>query len=121
MSAAADAALAAHKFSPDGSIFAPETLDEVRDRLDWIEATGCPCSDSEHLRSLHDLAHDDVPVLLKVIEQQAAAIDRVRALADRWTSAAGPGTRAHYVFGQQVVSVKFVSEEIQAALAGDPS
>lgn len=54
------------------SIFAPESLEDVRQRLARIEATGCPCLESDHQNALHDLAHDDVPVLLRVIEQLSA-------------------------------------------------
>lgn len=111
-----DAALAAHKFSPDGSIWAPETLQEVRDRLSRIKAAGCPCLESDHLNALHDLAHDDVPVLLQLIERQAEALERVRALTARWLRDAGPESSAHNVFGKQVVSVNFAVEEILAAL-----
>ena len=76
-----DQALQAHKFSPDGSIWAPESLQQVRDRLARIESTPCMCVDEPHDNALHDLAHDDVPVLLRLIERLQATIERVRALA----------------------------------------
>lgn len=70
--------LESHKFSPDGSIWAPETLQQVRDRLEYIDAHECDCDESPHRNALHDLANDDVPVLLKVIEAQAAEHERLR-------------------------------------------
>ncbi|AII28211.1 hypothetical protein VC74_gp59 [Mycobacterium phage Sparky] len=73
-----DRMLESHKYSPDGSIWAPETLQQVRDRLEFIDAHECDCDESPHSNALHDLANDDVPVLLKVIEGQAAEIDRLR-------------------------------------------
>lgn len=76
-----DAALAAHKFSPDGSIFAPETLQDVKCRLSFIEASECNCAEGPHENAIHDLAHHDVPVLLKVIEHMAEASTNIRACA----------------------------------------
>ncbi|MBU8830862.1 hypothetical protein [Mycolicibacterium goodii] len=73
-----DQILESHKFSPEGSIWAPETLQQVRDRLERIDEYPCHCGTSEHVDALHDLANDDVRVLLKVIEGQAAEIDRLR-------------------------------------------
>lgn len=69
MSDTADELLESHKFSPDGSIWAPETLKQVRDRLEYIDAHECDCGETPHEDALHDLARDDVPVLLRVIEQ----------------------------------------------------
>lgn len=53
------------------SLWAPESLKEVRDRLEYIDAHECHCGEGPHANALHDLAHDDVPVLLRVIEQLA--------------------------------------------------
>jgi hypothetical protein len=61
------------------SIFAPESLDDVRARLASIEETGCPCLEGDHQNALHDLAHDDVPVLLRAIEQLSAKVERLAA------------------------------------------
>lgn len=61
MSDTADELLESHKLSPDGSLFSPATLQEVRDRLEYIDAHECNCCDSPHEDALHDLAHDDVP------------------------------------------------------------
>ncbi|WP_458317141.1 hypothetical protein [Mycolicibacterium brisbanense] len=69
MSDTADELLESHKFSDDGSIWAPESLQQVRDRLEFIDAHECDCDAMPHSNALHDLAHDDVPVLLRVIEQ----------------------------------------------------
>lgn len=69
MSDTADELLESHKFSPEGSIWAPETLQQVRDRLEYIDAHECDCDELPHSSALHDLAHDDVPVLLRVIER----------------------------------------------------
>lgn len=74
-----DRMLEAHKFSQDGSIWAPETLQQVRDRLERIDEYPCHCGTSEHTDALHDLANDDVPVLLKVIERQATEVERLQA------------------------------------------
>ena len=53
------------------SIFAPETLQQVRDRIARIDSTACMCGDTPHENALHDLAHDDVPVLLRAIDRLA--------------------------------------------------
>lgn len=73
-----DRMLEAHKFSPEGSIWAPESLQQVRGRLEFIDAHECDCGETPHESALHDLAHDDVPVLLKVIERQATEVERLR-------------------------------------------
>ncbi|MBP3087014.1 hypothetical protein [Mycolicibacterium fortuitum] len=78
-----DRMLKAHKFSPEGSIWAPESLQQVRDRLEFIDAHECDCGETPHESALHDLAHDDVPALLKVIERQAAEVERLRATVER--------------------------------------
>lgn len=78
MSDQVDQMLESHKFSPDGSIWVPETLQQVRDRIEYIDAHECDCDELPHSNALHDLANDDVPVLLKVIEQQAAEVERLR-------------------------------------------
>lgn len=62
----------------DYSLFGPESLKQVRDRLEFIDAHDCDCDELPHSNALHDLAHDDVPVLIKVIEQQAAEVERLR-------------------------------------------
>lgn len=71
-------ALEGHKFGPDGSIFGPESLQDIRDRLTFIKDHGCPCVESPHLNALHDLAHDDVPALLVVLAQLAAKVELLR-------------------------------------------
>lgn len=63
----------------DYGLFAPKSIQDVRERLARIESTGCPCVESDHLNALHDLAHDDVPVLLGVIETQDAENQTLRA------------------------------------------
>lgn len=55
----------------DGSLFAPHSMQHVRERLAHIDRTPCMCSDSSHENALHDLARDDVPELLHVIEALA--------------------------------------------------
>lgn len=59
------------------SLFAPETLEDIRCRLSFIAASECNCPEGPHENALHDLADDDVPVLLRVIEQMAAEIARL--------------------------------------------
>lgn len=66
---AADELLQAHHLDPDVSLFSPETLQEVRDRLEYIEEHECDCGETPHESALHDLAHEDVPALLHVIER----------------------------------------------------
>lgn len=103
MSDNTDELLESHKFSPDGSLFSPVTLQEVRDRLEYIDAHECNCCDSPHEDALHDLAHDDVPVLLKVIEQQATEVERLRhELTERydpdvWANQSGGVTLRHHI------------------------
>lgn len=60
------------------SLFAPETLEDIRCRLSFIEASECNCNEGPHENALHDLADDDVPVLLRVVEKQAADIERLK-------------------------------------------
>ena len=67
------------------SLFAPGFVQDVRDRLDRIERAGCPCDESVHLNALHDLAHDDVPVLLRAIE--VLTIENGRLKAAHWAAA----------------------------------
>lgn len=78
-----DDALRAHRLTPAGSLFSPATLQEVRDRLEYIDAHECDCGETPHEDALHDLAHDDVPALLRVIEQQATENDRLRATIEQ--------------------------------------
>lgn len=84
-----DEVMQAHRLTPDGSLFSPSTLQEVRDRLEYIDAYECDCGETPHEDALHDLAHDDVPALLRVIEHQAAENERLQAelLAERTTEA----------------------------------
>lgn len=81
------------------SLFAPESVQDVRERLARIESAGCPCVESDHLNALHDLAHDDVPVLLCVIGAQAvenetlcSAIESIRQIIG-----AGLGKPLHHL------------------------
>lgn len=67
----------------DYSLFGPESLQQVRDRLEFIDAHDCDCDELPHSNALHDLAHDDVPALIKVIEQLAAEVERLRAREDK--------------------------------------
>ncbi|MEH3142493.1 MAG: hypothetical protein PGN37_20440 [Mycobacterium kyogaense] len=62
-----DARLSAFKFSPDGSIFGPDSLQDICDRVALIGSTDCPCGTSPHLNALHDLALTDLPALLRVL------------------------------------------------------
>lgn len=110
MSDTADELLESHKFSPDGSIWAPETLQQVRDRLEFIDAHECDCDELPHSSALHDLAHDDVPVLLRVIEQLAPrrivpmtdVVERAKAALEGTTE--GPwGTDGELIASELVV------------------
>jgi hypothetical protein len=47
-----------------GNLFEAATLGDVRRRLELIQSEDCRCGDSLHENALHDLANDDVPVLL---------------------------------------------------------
>lgn len=87
-----DEVMQAHRLTPDGSLFSPSTLQEVRDRLEYIDAHECDCGETPHEDALHDLAHDDVPALLRVIEHQAAEIERLRAGIARVRDALGAQT-----------------------------
>ncbi|URP21291.1 hypothetical protein SEA_GRANDSLAM_64 [Gordonia phage GrandSlam] len=49
-------------------LFSPESLQDIKDRLKRIHETPCQCDESPHMNALHDLIHDDVPVLLEVLE-----------------------------------------------------
>lgn len=61
------------------SIFAPESLADIKCRLSFIEASECNCVEGPHENALHDLVCDDVPVLLKVVDQLAAELKNTRA------------------------------------------
>lgn len=61
------------------SLFSPESLDDIRCRLSFIEASECNCVEGPHENALHDLVRDDVPVLLKVVDQLAAELKTTRA------------------------------------------
>lgn len=60
-----------------------------------------------------------VPELVAEIERLRATVEQVRELADGWMADAGPESKAHNVFGEQVVTVKFAAESILAALEAD--
>jgi hypothetical protein len=53
----------------------PVDLDLIRARYDLCGAADnftdghCLCSESEHVNALHDLAQDDVPAMLREIQQ----------------------------------------------------
>ena len=83
--------LLSHKFGPNGSIFSPESLQEIRDRLAHIEASECDCDESPHLDALHDVARDDVPVLLALVDQLAGEVDRLRREQVEFTARLGFG------------------------------
>lgn len=63
-----DALLTEWALAEDGSIFAPRALQEIRDRHTRASQSVCDCLDSDHENVLHDLATDDVPVLLRLID-----------------------------------------------------
>lgn len=60
-------------------LFSPTSLDDVRQTLSIISRTECPCDESGHLSALHDLAHDDVPVLLRVIEHLYRRVEHLES------------------------------------------
>lgn len=66
------------------SIFAPESLADIKCRLSFIEASECNCVEGPHENALHDLVHDDVPVLLKVVDQLAAELKTTQAQRDEF-------------------------------------
>ncbi|MFN6543519.1 hypothetical protein [Mycolicibacterium nivoides] len=107
-----DEMMQAHRLTPDGSLFSPATLQEVRDRLEYIDAHECDCGETPHEDALHDLAHDDVPALLQVIEQlaprrveTAAELDALRVgtviRSDAGTIACRSGLDHGVVFGDE--------------------
>jgi hypothetical protein len=55
--------------SAGDSLFSPETLDDITARLALIAHSECNCGTTPHENALHDLAVDDVPVLLRVVER----------------------------------------------------
>lgn len=61
------------------SIFAPGSLADIKCRLSFIEASECNCVEGPHENALHDLVRDDVPVLLKVVDQLDAELKTTRA------------------------------------------
>lgn len=63
----------------DYSLFGPESLQQIRDRLEDIDATECDCDELPHSNALHDLAHDDVPALLRFVEHLQGEVEKWRA------------------------------------------
>lgn len=61
------------------SIFSPESLADIACRLSFIEASECNCVEGPHENALHDLARDDVPVLLKAVDRLDAELKTTRA------------------------------------------
>lgn len=51
-------------------------------------------------------------------DEARAQVDRVRALVDGWLLKAGPESKAHNVYGEQMVTVKFAVESIRDAIQG---
>ncbi|GAA2418352.1 hypothetical protein [Mycolicibacterium llatzerense] len=90
------------------SLFAPESVQDVRKRLARIESAGCPCVESDHLNALHDLAHHDVPVLLGVIEAQAVENETLRGAIEsiRQTINASLGKPLHHLVRDVVAAIE---------------
>lgn len=65
------------------SLFSPESLDDIRCRLSFIEASECNCGEGPHENAIHDLIKDDVPVLFHVIHCLAAELEAARAEVER--------------------------------------
>lgn len=65
------------------SLFSPESLDDIRCRLSFIEASECNCGEGPHENAIHDLIEDDVPVLFHVIHCLAAELEAARAEVER--------------------------------------
>lgn len=65
------------------SLFAPGSLEDVRCRLSFIQASECNCDEGPHENALHDLANDDVPVLLSVIGRLDTELKTTRAQLDQ--------------------------------------
>lgn len=57
-----------------------------------------------------------VPELVTEVERLRGQEERLRALTDKWMADAGPDSKAHNVFGEQVVTVVFAVDSIRAAL-----
>lgn len=71
------------------SIFAPDSLAHVTDRLARLKATTCDCDCSPHLDTMHDLVEDDVPWLIDqlagIVTSPVAQIASQRARNhERW-------------------------------------
>lgn len=67
----------------DYSLFGPTSLEDIRCRLSFIAASECNCVEGPHENALHDLAVDDAPAMLKVLEQADVAMKQVRNLHRR--------------------------------------
>ncbi|BCO56111.1 hypothetical protein MINTM005_13550 [Mycobacterium intracellulare] len=80
MSESTDAELYA---ASDYSLFGPESLEDVQQRLARIDSNECRCGDSPHENALHDLAHDDAPALLRLVESLETKRAKVKALCER--------------------------------------
>lgn len=57
-----------------------------------------------------------VPELLSELAAAEGKLAAIRELVDGWKTDAGTGSKAHNVFGQQVVSVDFATEQLLAIL-----
>lgn len=67
----------------DYSLFGPTSLEDIRCRLSFIAASECNCVEGPHENAIHDLAADDAPAMLNVLEQADATLKQVRHLHRR--------------------------------------
>ena len=61
-----------------GSPYAPRTIDQIQERLHRIETNECRCGASTHENALHDLAADDVPALIRLVDLLARKLEETR-------------------------------------------
>ena len=53
----------------NNSLFAPANLEQVKARLREALELPCDCNTTEHENAIHDLVHDDIPVLIAAVEK----------------------------------------------------
>lgn len=88
---------------------------DERDRLraGWCEHNKCPGN------SVCCCQTGEIERMAEEMGQQRAAIARVEALLDEWTSEAGTGSRTADVMGRQTITVDFAVAEVRKALRGE--
>lgn len=111
-----------HMSGDDLADLTEEAAWEARRDAAWIAAAN-PATILRLIAEVRDLserlaqAYRDEVLAHDERAQLAARLAAVEALADEWERQAGPDSRAHDVYGRQVVTVEHAVASLRAALA----